>query len=96
MVAVAILVVMAVITFSVLDSSIQVRDALAESDDTHRAARVAVDKLRRELQLAYLTPNVQAVNTYETVFVGSDDNPDRLWFASLSHQRLYRDSRECD
>jgi len=57
---------------------------------------VALGKLRRDLQLAWLTSHRDAVNTFQTVFVAVDDSPDRLYFASLAHQRLYRDTRECD
>lgn len=96
LVAIAIIVVMGAVTYEVLASSVDMRDALASKDETTRSARVTLGRLRRELQLAYLTANTQAINTYETVFVGLDDNPDRLYFATLAHQRLYRDSRESD
>jgi general secretion pathway protein J len=96
MVGIAILLVMTVVTYSVLDSTIQTRNLLAERDGTTRSARVTLGRLRREVQLAFLSSHPEAVNTYETVFVGTDDNPDRLFFASLAHQRLYRDSRESD
>jgi hypothetical protein len=33
---------------------------------------------------------------YRTVFVGMDEEPDKLYFASLNHQRLYLNSRESD
>jgi general secretion pathway protein J len=96
MISIAILLVMMVIVYAVLDSMLNARGILGESDETTRAARVTVDKLRRELQLAYLTQHSEALNTFRTVFVGVDDNPDKLYFASRAHQRLYRDSRECD
>lgn len=96
MVTVAIILVMSTITFSVLQSSLDTRDVLAETDDVTRGARVTMSKLRRELQHAFLSKYPQAINTYETVFVGTDSNPDTLYFASSSHQRLYRDSRQSD
>lgn len=95
-VAIVIILLMSIAAFSILQDTIVTRDVLAERDAVTRAARVVTSKLRRELQLAYLTEHIEAVNTYQTVFVGIDDNPDRLVFTTLSHQRLYRDSRECD
>lgn len=95
-VALAVMAIMMAIAGAALQSSIEVKDLLAEKDETTRAARVAMGRLRRELALAFLTPNLTAVNSYRTVFVGFDENPDKLFFATQSHQRLYRDSRECD
>jgi hypothetical protein len=70
---------------------------LERRDQTVQQARIAMDRLRRDLTLAYLTKNVGAVNTYRTIFVGQDNGADdRAWFASLSHLRLYKDARECD
>jgi general secretion pathway protein J len=77
-------------------STVEARDYLAQRDDVARSSRVAMEKLKRELQHAYLTKNTGAVNTYQTVFVGTNDDPDKLIFATLAHQRLYRNTRECD
>lgn len=96
MASIAILLVMSVISWQVIASTSDARAVLAESDATTRSARVALSRIRRELQLAYLTANRTAVNTYWTVFVGNNDDPDSLWFATLAHQRVYRHSRECD
>jgi type II secretory pathway pseudopilin PulG len=96
MVAMAIIVVISLLSWQAVMSSVAIRDALTERDATTRAARVTFSKIRRDLQLAYLTKYPNAIETYETVFVGMDEDPDRLFFASLSHQRLYRDVRECD
>lgn len=96
MVAIFLIVFMSFTAFVLLDSSIETREVLGERDEVTRSARVVLGKLRREIQLAFLTAHPQAINTYETVFVGTDDNPDRLTFTSLSHQRLYKDSRESD
>lgn len=96
MVSIVIILIMSISTFAVISSTIDARDLLAERDESTRSARVTLSRLRRELQLSFLTTHTQAINTYETVFVGTDDNPDRLYFSTLSHQRLYRDSRESD
>lgn len=99
MLAMSILVVMSMIGWSSLEGAIELNDALSLRDETQRTARVAMSRMRRELQLAYLSPNRTNNNpnpTFQTVFVGEDGDPDRLWFASLSHQRLYRNARESD
>lgn len=96
MIVIAVLIVISALTFSAISGSIEMGKLLGSRDDTTQGARVAMEKLRRELQLAYLTSQVQAVNSYRTVFVGIDEDPDKLYFATLAHQRLYRDSRECD
>ncbi len=96
MISIAIVVVIASMGFSTVMSAVEMNEALALGDVTSRSARVTLSRLRRELQVAYLTPNRQAQNTYITVFNGEDSNPDRLWFQSLSHQRLYKNTRESD
>lgn len=96
LVAIAILVVMSAIVFESLSNSILFHNLLASRDETVRTARAAIGKISRDLQLAYLTPNRTAVNTYQTVFVGYDEEPSKIFFSSLNHQRLYLDSRECD
>jgi general secretion pathway protein J len=126
MLSVGIVVVMATIGWATVEDAFELNDALATNDNTMRSARVALDRLRRELQLAYLTrhrpgfqgdaaalqqqqrqgvapvggaaqqPEIITEPTYVTVFVGVDQDPDELWFATLGHQRLYKNSRECE
>ncbi len=97
-VALAVMVVIGTITWSTMASTLDMRDYLEEADVTARSARVALDRIAREVEVAYLTedPNSK-LNTYRTVFVGEDgSDTDTLWFATLTHQRRYRNSRECD
>ena len=96
-VALAIMAMIGAISAGTLNSSIDVLDAMEEAEGSNRTARIAMRRITKALELAYLTPNRTAVNTYQTVFVGKDDgDEDQLWFASLSQQRKIRDSRECD
>ena len=95
-VALSILSMIVLITFESISTTLTTRDALESSDTVSQSARVSLDRLRRDLRLAYLTKNTAAVNTYVTSFVGQNGDPDKLWFASLSHHRMYRESRECD
>ncbi|MEQ1501484.1 MAG: type II secretion system protein GspJ [Myxococcota bacterium] len=95
-VALAILLIMSALIFESLQNSITFHNILGARDETVRTARAAISKITRDLQLAYLTPNRTALGSYQTVFVGYDDDPAKLYFATLNHQRLYLDSRECD
>lgn len=97
LVAVAILVGIGTMTYMTMANTIRARDFLAENDTVQKSVRVSMERLGQELRLAYLTTNTSAVNTYRTVFVAVNNDPvDQLWFASLSHKRLYKNSRECD
>ncbi len=96
MVSIAILLIMSAIVFQSMHNSVEFHNLLEMRDETIRTARVAMSKLTRDLQLAYLTPNKLAPNSYQTVFVGMDEDPSKLFFASLNHQRMYLDSRESD
>ncbi len=95
-VALAVLGLIAALTMETIAGSVETRDLLEANDKLNQTARTALSRVKRDLSLAYLTSQTQAINTFQTVFVAHNDNPDRLWFASLSHQRLYRDARECD
>jgi len=95
-VALAILAMIGVITFTTISTTLHARDYLEEDDVQNQSARIALARIKKDLELAWLTPNVQAVNSFRTLFVARDGNPDQLWFNTLSHQRLYRDARECD
>ncbi len=95
-VAIAIMGLIGMLTFETIASALDTRDMLEEEDRSNQSARVALDRLRRDLRVAYLTTNTSAVNTYRTQFIGKNSNPDQLWFTTLSHHRLYRESRECD
>ena len=96
-VAVSILALVGTLTFGAIANALATRDALEVADATNQAARIALQRIRRDLSLAYLTRNTAAVNTYRTIFVGQDDSgSDRVWFGSLAHQRRVRGAREGD
>ncbi len=96
-VSLAILSVIGAIAFTTLGTTMGVHEAIEKAGGSRRTARTTLGMVTQELQLAFLTKNVTAVNTYKTVFIGKDqDQEDQLWFATLGHKRRYRDSRECD
>lgn len=96
MVAISILLIMSIMIAQTIASAIEFNRLLSQRDETTRGARVALATIHRAVQLAYLTPNVQGVERYETVFVGMDQDPDQLFLSTLAHDRLYMDSRESD
>ena len=69
-VAVSILALVGTLTFGAIANALATRDALEVADATNQAARIALQRIRRDLSLAYLTRNTAAVNTYRTIFVG--------------------------
>jgi general secretion pathway protein J len=96
-VALGVLALIASLTFESISNALATRDQLELDDAVNQGARIAMSRLRRDFSLAYLTQHTDAVNTYRTEFVGKDDGDrDAAWLTTLSHQRLYRDSRECD
>jgi general secretion pathway protein J len=97
MVALAVFAGISVLTWQSMAGALIARDVLAFEEEFDRTARTAMARLRREISLAFLTPNVTAVNSYKTVFVGKDDGDcDSLWFASRSHRRTLAGARESD
>lgn len=95
-VALAVMLVMAAIAAEAVFNSIKMNEILAERDETTRAARVTMSRLRREIQLAFIVQGGVQTPNYITQFVAIDNSPDILFFNTFSHQRLYRDARESD
>jgi len=93
LISVAILLVISTFTVQAMRNTVRLNNLLKQQDRTLRAPMAL---LRRELQLAFLTEDITAKETYETVFVGEDQDPDILWFNTRAHQRRYRDARESD
>jgi len=96
MVAIVIILFLGIAGMTALSNAIEMKDLLAERDETTRAARVTMGRLRREVQLAFLTNTQGDRERYRTEFISNDSDPDSLVFASFSHQRMYRNSHESD
>ncbi|MFT7518121.1 MAG: general secretion pathway protein J [Kiritimatiellia bacterium] len=93
MISVAILLVLSTFTVVSMRNAVQLNGFMKSQDNASRAVLV---KLRHQLQLAFLTTDLSTTESYVTVFVGQDQDPDQLYFATRSHQRMYRDARESD
>ncbi|MBT3217457.1 MAG: prepilin-type N-terminal cleavage/methylation domain-containing protein [Proteobacteria bacterium] len=95
-VAIAITLVMSVMVWETTRNTIEFGHIISLQDEATRGARVAMGRLRRDLQLAFLTKHLTAQESYRTIFVALDDDPDLVYFSTLAHQRIYANSRECD
>jgi type II secretory pathway pseudopilin PulG len=97
LIAVAVLAIIAAVVFETMAGTIRARNYLDQEDQIARTARTALARFSREVSLAFLTSNSQAVNTYKTVFIGKDDDiTDTLWLATRSHRRAYQGAQESD
>lgn len=96
-ISLGILLLIGTLSWSTIAGTLRLRQALEARDELSRQARVTLERLRREIRLAFLTSNTAAVNTYQTIFIGEDNgDEDRLWFTSMSHKRKIHGAREAD
>ncbi|MAA78055.1 MAG: hypothetical protein CL916_02260 [Deltaproteobacteria bacterium] len=96
-IALGILAMIAALSITMLGSTTQLRDIVVDSDVQLRSARNAMNRIQRELRIAFLTGNRNAVGTYQTVFIGKDNgDQDQVWFSTMSHQRKYFNAPEGD
>jgi len=75
--------------------------ARVEEDVDHsRVVHMALERMVRELSMAFVSTHVNPspdLRVVQTGFIGKDNgNEDRIDFTSFSHRRLYRDARESD
>ena len=100
MVAVAILAMISTLIFTSFSSLKLSRDGIRRVTDRHREGRIALARVTRELQSAYISKNVpfdisQAVS--QTVFIGDQGSPaDRVDFNAFVNRRIDRDSHTSD
>jgi general secretion pathway protein J len=100
MVAVAILAMVAVLTYGAFDGLSRGKKSLGRVNDRYHQGRSALARMTSELSSAFLSmhqPPVEAQIRRLTIFAGSNGSPaDRIDFTSFSHRRLTKDSRESD
>lgn len=75
--------------------------ARVEEDVDHaRVVHMTLDRIARELTMAYVSTHVNPsldLRVVQTAFIGKDNgDDDRIDFTSFSHRRLYRNARESD
>ncbi|HMJ11431.1 MAG TPA: type II secretion system protein GspJ, partial [Polyangiaceae bacterium] len=99
LVAIGILSMISVLIYSAFAGLKNSKEGVERVDDRYREGRLAMARISRELQSAYLSTH--AINpqlaVQQTVFVGTRGTPaDRLDFNSFANRRLDRDSHESD
>lgn len=94
MLALAILATIIALTWSTVSSSFRFRAASLDKFERYRAVQQAMDRMSRELSMAFITnigrypTNDQGEVTYQTDFIGREDE---LTFTSLAHVRTRAD-----
>jgi general secretion pathway protein J len=100
MVAIAILAMLAVLTYGAFDGLSRGKKNLGRVNDRYHQARAALSRMTIELSSAFLSMHQPATEQQIrrlTIFAGSNGSPsDRIDFTSFSHRRLVRDSHESD
>jgi general secretion pathway protein J len=100
LVAIVILSLISMLIYSAFASMKRSREGIERVDDRYREGRLAMARMIRELQSAYISlhaPINTALLVQKTAFIGSTGTPaDRLDFDSFSNRRLDRNSHVSD
>lgn len=99
MIAVAILASMTVLIWGSYRQTFLSQKVVEANINRFRSARLALDRMVRDVQMAYLSNNIVpgTEQTPRTFFDGTRrPDIDELRFSYFGHQRLYADSKEAD
>ncbi len=100
LVAVAIMSSMAMVIYGAFSGMKRSKEGVERINDRFREGRLAIGRMARELQSAYLSahePLPPAQPVQETVFIGSLGSPSsRLDFTTFAHRRLDANAKESD
>jgi general secretion pathway protein J len=100
LISIAILAAITALLFGAFSSLKRSKDGLSRLQDRQREARMAMSRITRELQSAYLSAHMplnQALLVQKTIFKSERGTPaDRLDFTAFANQRLDRDSHVSD
>ena len=100
LVAIAVLAVLSMLLYGAFSGLKRTKEGVERINDRQREGRMAMARMVRELQTAYLSAHEPVPPTrpvQRTVFKGSSGIPgDRIDFDAFAHRRLDRDSRESD
>jgi general secretion pathway protein J len=100
LVAVAVLAFITMLLYGAFSGMKRTRDGLARVQDRYREGRIALGRIVRDLQSAYLSahqPFNQGIVVQKTAFIGHQGTPgDRIDFNAFSNVRRDRDSHVSD
>lgn len=100
LVAITIFAIVSVVVFGGFSQMMGTKRLVEEEADRVHVIRVALERMVRELSMAYVSVHVNqnpALQTMNTCFIGGRGNRGhRIDFTSFSHRRLYRDAHESD
>jgi general secretion pathway protein J len=100
LVAIVVLSLISMLIYSAFASMKRSREGIERVDDRYREGRLAMTRMTRELQSAYISlhaPINSSLLIQRTAFVGSTGTPaDRLDFNSFSNRRLDKNSHVSD
>ena len=100
LVAIVVLSLISVLIYNAFASMKRSREGIERVDDRYREGRLAMTRMTRELQSAYISlhaPINQSLMIQRTAFVGTSGTPaDRLDFNSFSNRRMDKNSHISD
>ncbi|HYO97032.1 MAG TPA: prepilin-type N-terminal cleavage/methylation domain-containing protein [Polyangiaceae bacterium] len=100
LVAISILAMISMLIYSAFASMRRSKEGLERVSDRYREGRLAMQRISRELQSAYLSlhvPENLSLVMQKTAFIGTRGNPaDRIDFNAFANVRRDRDSHESD
>lgn len=100
LVAISILAMISVLVYSAFSGLKRSKEGIQRVTDRYREGRLAMARISRELQGAYLSTHMpinQALAVEKTAFTGRRGTPaDRVDFNSFCHRRMDRNSHESD
>ncbi len=100
LISIAILAAITSLLFGAFAALKRSKDGLSRTQDRQREARLAMARMTRELQSAYLSAHMplnQALLVQKTIFKGERGTPgDRVDFTAFANARLERDSHVSD
>jgi general secretion pathway protein J len=100
MIAIAIMGIVASMVWTAFSQTSRTKARVEEDLDRMHVIQMALERMARELSMAYVSthrPASPALLTVHTAFIGHDHGGrDRVDFTSFSHQRLYRNAHESD
>ena len=97
LVSLTIMSILSLILFYTFRGIVTTREFMDENADIQTMGRIAVDRVERELSMAFLSALPSPQGNYQTRFFAEDNDPiDLLSFTSLSHERMVQDAKESD